>query len=119
MRSPRKHGEQPGWLKLYGRLAAWCLRHRWWTMLGALVFFVGSFMLVPLLPTGFIPPDDLSQTQVTLTLPPGATLQQTLKTAEEARLIVAKNPHVKMVYTAIGGGRSGADPFAPSGGSTT
>jgi multidrug efflux pump subunit AcrB len=28
------------------------------------VFFFGSFALVPLLPTGFLPPDDLSQTQV-------------------------------------------------------
>jgi multidrug efflux pump subunit AcrB len=27
------------------------------------------------LPTGFIPPDDLSQTQVTLTLPPGSTFE--------------------------------------------
>jgi hypothetical protein len=25
------------------------------------------------LPTGFLPPDDLSQTQVTITLPPGST----------------------------------------------
>ncbi len=117
MKPPKQGQHEAGWLKLYGRWAAWCLRHRWWTLLGALVFFVGSFMLVPLLPTGFIPPDDLSQTQVTLTLPPGATLQQTLKTAEQAREIVAKNPHVKMVYTAIGGGNSGADPFAPQGGS--
>ena len=116
MKAPKKAEHEASWLKLYGRWAAWCLRHRWWTLLGALVFFVGSFMLVPLLPTGFIPPDDLSQTQVTLTLPPGATLQQTLKTAEQARVIVAKNPHVKMVYTAIGGGNSGADPFAPQGG---
>jgi multidrug efflux pump subunit AcrB len=116
MKPPKKVEHEASWLKIYGRWAAWCLRHRWWTMLGALLFFVGSFMLVPLLPTGFIPPDDLSQTQVTLTLPPGATIQQTLKTAEQARLIVAKNPHVKMVYTAIGGGNSGADPFAPQGG---
>ena len=43
------------------------------TTLAAAVFFVGSFMLVPLLPTGFIPPDDLSQTQVTVSLPPGST----------------------------------------------
>ena len=26
-----------------------------------------------------------------------------------------KNPHVKLVYTAVGGGKSGGDPFAPQG----
>jgi multidrug efflux pump subunit AcrB len=42
--------------------------------------------LIPLLPTGFIPPDDNSQTQVYLELPPGSTLQQTARAAEQARL---------------------------------
>jgi multidrug efflux pump subunit AcrB len=72
-------------------------------------------MLVPLLPTGFIPPDDLSQTQVSLSLPPGSTFKQTLAAAEQARAIVQKNPHVKLIYTAVGGGNTGADPFAASG----
>jgi multidrug efflux pump subunit AcrB len=73
-------------------------------------------MLVPLLPTGFLPPDDLSQTQVTVTLPPGGTYTQTLAAAEQARTIVQANPHVKLVYTAVGGGATGADNFTPGGG---
>ena len=81
------------------------------TTIGALVFFFGSLALVPLLPTGFIPPDDLSQTQVYIALPPGATFEQTNATAEAARAIVAKNPYVKLVYTTVGGGATGADPF--------
>jgi multidrug efflux pump subunit AcrB len=84
-------------------------------MLAAAVFFFGSFALLPLLPTGFLPPDDLSQTQVHLSLPPGTTFEQTYAAAEEARRIVQKNPHVKLVYTAIGGGATGSDPFAPRG----
>ncbi len=105
----------PRWLQVYERWAAWCLRHRWATLAGTALFFGGSFMLVPLLPTGFIPPDNLSQTQVHVNLPPGATLAQTRATAEAARQIVSQNPQVLQVYTAIGGGRSGADPFAPQG----
>ncbi len=108
-----KQERSPGWLALYLRWAAWCLRHRWVTLAAAAAFFVGSFMLVPLLPTGFIPPDDLSQTQVTVTLPPGSTLAQTRAVAEQARVAVQKNPHVKLVYTAIGAGTAGGDPFAP------
>lgn len=106
----------PRWLTVYKTWAAACLRHRVWTVLATVVFFVGSFMLVPLLPTGFIPPDDLSQTQVTVTLPPGSTFQDTFAAAEQARGLVEKHPHVRQIYTAIGGGSAGGDPFAPGGG---
>ena len=106
---------QPRWMDLYLGWAAWCLRHRWLTMVAAAAFFFGSFALVPYLPTGFVPPDDLSQTQVSLTLPPGSTFRQTFTAAEQARGLVQGNPYVKLVYTAIGGGNTGADPFAPQG----
>jgi multidrug efflux pump subunit AcrB len=110
------HNEaEPAWLNRYQGWAAWCIRHRWITMVGAGVFFVGSLMLIPLLPQGFIPPDDNSQTQVYLELPPGATLAQTVDTSERARQLVAAVPHVKSIYTTIGSGSAGTDPFAPQG----
>lgn len=113
---PPKHEEkEPRWITIYLGWAKWCLKHRFLTLIGAAVFFVGSFALVPLLPTGFIPPDDLSQTQVTVTLPPGSTLKETYAAAEQARALVQKNEHVKLVYTAIGGGAAGSDPFAAGG----
>ncbi len=112
---PTQAGQPLRWLAVYQGWARWCLGHRWLTVLAAGIFFVGSFALVPYLPTGFIPPDDLSQTQVNLTLPPGSTFAQTFAAAEEARRRVSGNPHVKLVYTAIGGGRSGADPFEAQG----
>ncbi|MEX8495922.1 efflux RND transporter permease subunit, partial [Sphaerotilus sp.] len=115
LRPPKHADKPPGWMAWYLRLARWCLEHRIVTTLATVAFFVGSFMLVPYLPTGFIPPDDLSQTQVTVTLPPGSTLKETRAAAEQARLLVSQNPHVKLVYTAIGGGAAGADPFAPQG----
>ncbi len=106
---------EPGWLRRYLVAAQWCLRHRVATMVLATLFFFGSIALIPLLPTGFIPPDDNSQTQVYLELPPGATLAQTLATAEQARGLIAGVPHVRSVYTTIGGGTAGTDPFAASG----
>ena len=115
MKAPSKPEAEPRWLEHYARLAAACLRWRWVTMAAAAVFFAGSFALVPLLPTGFIPPDDLSQTQVTLTLPPGSTLRQTTEAAEQARQVVQRHPQVRLVYTAVGGGAAGSDPFAMGG----
>ncbi len=115
LKAPKHEEREPRWLSVYMGWAKWCLKHRFLTLLGAAVFFFGSFALVPLLATGFIPPDDLSQTQVTVTLPPGSTLKETYAAAEQARELVQKNPHVKLVYTAIGGGAAGSDPFAGGG----
>ncbi len=115
LKPPEKEHPEPRWMTVYLSWARWCLSHRWQTMLMVLIFTVGSFFLLTRLPSGFIPPDDLSQTQVIIELPPGSTYQQTFALAEQARGIVEKHPHVKMVYTAIGGGASGSDPFAPSG----
>ena len=106
---------EPRWLTLYMRWVAWCTRHRLVTMFLATLFFIGSIMLVPLLPKGFIPPDDNSQTQVYVELPPGSTLQQTQASAEQARQILTQVQHVKSIYTTIGGGSAGTDPFAGSG----
>ena len=107
--------KDPFWMPRYLQAAAWCLKHRFVTMVLATLFFVGSVMLIPLLPTGFIPPDDNSQTQVYLELPPGSTLAQTKIAAEQARLMVANVEHVKSIYTTIGGGSAGSDPFAGGG----
>jgi multidrug efflux pump subunit AcrB len=115
LRPPKKVHQEPGWLTIYTGWAAWCLKHRIATLFGAACFFFGSFALVPLLATGFLPPDDLSQTQVYVTLQPGSTFKETFAVAEQARRIVEQNPQVKMVYTAIGGGASGSDPAAPQG----
>jgi multidrug efflux pump subunit AcrB len=109
------HEGDPKWMRIYLKCVNWSMRHRVKTMVLATLFFFGSIALIPLLPTGFIPPDDNSQTQVYLELPPGSTLQQTRGLAEQARVAVAKVQHVKSVYTTIGGGSAGGDPFANAG----
>jgi len=115
LKPPQGEHQEAPWMTAYLRWAAWCLDHRLATTTAAAIFFFGSFALVPLLAKGFLPPDDLSQTQVYLSLPPGSTLQETRSVAEEARRIVEKNSHVRMVYTAVGGGAAGSDPFATTG----
>ena len=115
LKVPKKEHKEGAWIGIYMRWVKAALKYRIVTTLAATAFLVGSLMLLPLLPTGFIPPDDLSQTQVSIALPPGATFAQTLAAAEAAREIVQKNGDVKLVYTAVGGGATGGDPFAPAG----
>ena len=107
--------KEPQWLARYMVWVAWCMKHRVLTMLFATLFFIGSIMLVPLLPQGFIPADDNSQTQVYVELPPGSTLQQTKDSAEQARQLLTTVKDIQSVYTTIGGGSAGTDPFSGSG----
>lgn len=98
-------------MRVYLQMAGWCLQHRLTTMLAAGAFFVGSIMLIPLLPTGFIPADDNPQTQVFVELAPGASLEQTKTMAESARQLLVQIPYVKSIYTTIGAGTAGSDPM--------
>ena len=102
---PRVHEErEPFWMGAYMRAVRWVLAHRRQTVIYAGVFFVLSLALSTLLPSSFIPRMDDNQTQVVLTLGPGATLDQTGQLAEQARRLLVRLPDVKQAYTAIGAG---------------
>ncbi len=112
LRTPQQPAEHESrWVTIYLSWARVCLHNRFSVVVGVAVFCVFGLLLAATLPGAFMPPDDDSYTQVTLTLPPGSKLRDTLALAERSRDILRKNPQVKMVYTAIGGGSSaGAGP---------
>jgi multidrug efflux pump subunit AcrB len=112
-----KQEEDGGLMRWYMRAVQWCMHNRLITSVAAAVFFFVSLWLTTLLPATFIPPDDNSQTQVRIELPPGSTLQQTTDAAEHARKLITALPHIQSVYTTVGGGAAGADPFASGGAS--
>jgi multidrug efflux pump subunit AcrB len=117
LKRPERDHVEPFWMARYLQLTRWCLKHRGKTLAVTAAFAVASCapLFAGKIAGAFIPPDDLSQTQVSIQLEPGSTYADTLKVAVAARDAVAKNPHVKMVYTAIGGGAAGSDPFAMGG----
>jgi len=107
--------ETPKWIEIYLKWAQWCLSHRKSTLAMTALFVAGSLMLASTLPTAFQPKDNQSQTQVSLSLPPGSSFAQTYALAEQARSVIMQNPNVTLVYTAIGGGSSGGNAFEPTG----
>ncbi len=121
LKRPKKDAPEPKWMPAYIGWVSWCLKHRVKTLLATALFAVGSCtpVFTGQIAGAFIPPDDLSQSQVYIALPPGSTFKQTLAVAEAARAAVQTNPHVKLVYTAVGGGRAGSDPFMFSGAAET
>ena len=84
-------------------------------MLAALALFVGSLMLVPLLPQRFVPAADRGQTQGNVELPPGSTLTQTRDMAEQVRQAILADDETRTVVTAVGAGASGGNRISATG----
>ena len=88
----------------YGRLLRWSLRHRIATLLVALTAFVGSFFLVPLVGAEFAPAVDNSEFEVSLTTPPGSSLDYTATKIRQADRVLRAFPEVAGTYATINSG---------------
>ncbi|WP_370677231.1 efflux RND transporter permease subunit [Pleomorphomonas sp. PLEO] len=100
-------------MRTYLRFVRGCLRFRKTTLAAALLFVGASFALMPLLDTAFVPPSDIAQTSVEITLQPGSTLTATDKVARQAAGLIGAVPDVRSVLTRVGTGAvAGAGPDA-------
>ncbi|MGJ7038283.1 multidrug efflux pump subunit AcrB [Shinella sp. BE166] len=97
-----------GWItRTYMALVKTCLSHRKLTVLGVCIFLALSLSTITLLSTSFLPASDDAQTQVTLTLQPGSTIEQTDRATRRAAEIVSGLPGVTRVFSAVGSVSSG------------
>lgn len=81
----------------------WALRHRRASMgLGA-ALLIGSMLLIPLLPSGFMPVSDRSLSQLDVTLPPGTPLAQTDAVLQRIAIEMRERPEVESVFVLAGG----------------
>nr|WP_265468721.1 efflux RND transporter permease subunit [Arenimonas daejeonensis] len=88
----------------------WALAHRFLTLLAAFLMFVGSLGIAAMIPATFIPGSDLGRSNLSLELPPGARLQQTVDVAERARKLLSDIPELKQAYATVGGVVDFGDP---------
>lgn len=101
----------------YSRLLSWSLRHRGIVFILAVIIFVGSIMLVPLVGTEFIPSSDQGQFNINITLPTGTNLETTSETVSEVEKIILGIPEIKSILTTSGEG-SGGMGFSTEGGNS-
>jgi hydrophobe/amphiphile efflux-1 (HAE1) family protein len=106
---------QPRIMTWYLGRVRWCLGHRWTTLGVATVAIFSMLALYPSLPTAFSPAGDNGFTTLSVELPPGASLEDTLAVSEQARLRLAALPEVSSVYTSIGS-QGGGNRFGGGGG---
>jgi len=91
-------------MRAYLRVVRWGLAHRKLTLLSGVLLFAGSVALVPLLPNGFIPASDRSQSTINFELAPGASIEQTTAVAAQAREVLMRRAEVRRILTTIGNG---------------
>ena len=86
------------------------LRHRGRTLWVSLALFVASLALVPLIPTTFIPFTDLGRSNLSIELPPGTRIEDTLAVSEDARARLETLPELRQVFTMVGSVLDVGDP---------
>jgi multidrug efflux pump subunit AcrB len=85
----------------------WALQHRRRALGLAMLTFVGSLALVPLIPKTFVPTTDTSRALLQVELPPGARLADSLEVAREVRERLRSGvPEIESIFTKIGAGGS-------------
>jgi multidrug efflux pump subunit AcrB len=82
----------------------WGLQHRRATLVGGMLFFILSLVLLALVPKSLIPHSDFSAAQINIELPPGVQLEQTARVSAQVAALVASQPEVTDVIESIGGG---------------
>ena len=116
LRPEKQHVEkQSALMDWYLKVVSWTLHHRWITIAATLVLFVASLALVKLLPTSFIPDNDIDQTRVEIELTPDVALEDTERVASLASERILAMPEVAHIFTSVGEAQESMGPSAGSG----
>ncbi len=90
----------------------WSLRHKLATMALAIVTFIASIGLLPLLGSEFVPKADFSETSVSFHTPVGSSLEATETKARQVEAILREFPEVRYTLTTINTGNAQGKMYA-------
>jgi multidrug efflux pump subunit AcrB len=106
-------GEKDGRImKTYLSLVRACLAHRKTTLAVTVAIVALSLSAIPYLKSGFLPASDDAQTQITLTLQPGSTIDHTRDAANRTVELIRQVPEISSVFVSIGTASAGSGPSA-------
>ncbi|MDF7774074.1 efflux RND transporter permease subunit [Sphingomonas sp. AOB5] len=94
-------------MRSYLSATRWSLAHPGLIMAATGAFLAGSIALLPLIPTGFLPPDDRSLIDVSIELPPGSALSATERTAGEVGAALKDIAGIERIFTVAGAAGDG------------
>lgn len=97
---PHKHVEQrDGFImRAYSRLVGWSVRHKFITFVLGLGIFGASLWSTNLLPSAFLPEEDISRSLFVAELPPGSKLSDTQQVSDQIAERLRAMPEVRSVF---------------------
>ncbi|MEX8194166.1 efflux RND transporter permease subunit [Comamonas guangdongensis] len=98
--------------EVYQTMLRWSLRHKLLTLGLALLIFVASVALVPLLGTEFVPKADFSETTVSFNTPEGSSIEATEAKARQVNAVIAGMAEVRYTLTTINTGNANGKNYA-------
>ena len=90
----------------YQSILKWALVHKIKTLVLALLIFVGSVLMVPLLGTEFVPKGDFSEISLNFNTPVGSSLEVTEAKAAQVEAIVREYSEVRYTLSTINSGNA-------------
>jgi HAE1 family hydrophobic/amphiphilic exporter-1 len=117
----RGKAREPWYENIYTPVLKWSLRHRALTLTIAVVLFVGSLGLLPIVGTSFMSGMSEKTLTVNIQMAPGTDIAVTSGVAAQVEALLDGNKHIKNYYTTVGTSTSlmGAMSTASGGGSNT
>jgi len=88
--------------RLYGIMLVWSLAHRVKVLLIATMSFIGSFLIVPLVGTEFVPETDQGFISLRLNTPIGSGLEYTDSKMRQVEAALKPFPEIEIVETNVG-----------------
>ncbi|MDQ6620662.1 MAG: efflux RND transporter permease subunit [Pseudomonadota bacterium] len=88
--------------EVYADVLEWALAHRVKVLLLALGLFIGSFFVLPLVGTEFVPEGDQGFLSLRLNTPVGSSLQFTDRKVRQVEEILTRFPEVDLALTTVG-----------------
>ncbi|WP_454761355.1 efflux RND transporter permease subunit [Caulobacter segnis] len=108
--------ERPEFKGFYRNVLDWSLDHRFLSLVIGTLILIGSFALVPFIPTAFQPAANANFYYLKVQGPPGATTADMERTVQAVTTLFRKRPETAHVFAQVGsnigsgwGGQSGAD----------
>lgn len=97
---PEAEHESPNWGR-YLNAVRWTLANRGKTLLGACSIFVIAIVAFFTLPGSFLNAEDNGELEISVTLPPGASLVTTHQAVDQLQQMLLQVPEVERVYSRI------------------
>ncbi len=116
----RTIGRVTGWfdhgtdalIDLYQKILGWALVHKLKTLFMALLIFVTSIFMVPLLGTEFVPSADFSETWLNFYTPMGSSIEVTEAKTKQVEAILRSYPEVSYSLATINTGSATGKSYA-------